>query len=144
MNHKENQTTGAVSRTSTGNTISRRAFFGFLAAGLAALSFVCIRRFDLAGTICRFFDLSPNALPLIDQDLQKLMKTDFVLFKNINLYFALSRLRAHSLLPRSTKEVALDHVTKALFAKRSISWPYIHYPDVGDFQVCNGLIRKAE
>ena len=124
--------------------ISRRTFFGFLAAAVVALLVRAFRHVDVPSAIQDFFGLEDGVRPLITQELERLKRPNFPLFRESLFYFTFSRTKAHRLLAESIQQKVLNHWIHFLFNHRSVAWPYVRYPDVGDYFICNGLIRQGK
>jgi hypothetical protein len=121
--------------------ISRRTFLGLIAAGLTALVLFAVRRIDVPNSIRLFFGLEQDLVPVIRSMMQRLQKTNAPLFQKTLLFFTLSRFGAHRLLSKRTQLSVLTYWCQAFFSNRALAWPYIHYPDVGNSFICNGLIQ---
>ena len=124
--------------------ISRRTFIGFLAAAVTALLVRTFRHVNVPLAIQDFFGLEEGVRPLITQELERLKRPNFPLFRESLYFFTFSRIKAHRLLAGRIQQRVLDHWIHFLFNHRSIAWPYIRYPVVGDYFICNGLIRDSK
>lgn len=133
-----------TSSQDSSSRISRRTFIGFLAAAVVAFLVRTLRHVNVPLAIQDFFGLEVGVRPLITQELERLKLPNFPLFRESLYFFTLSRIKAHRLLSGRIQQRVLDHWIHFLFDHRSIAWPYIRYPDVGDYLICNGLIRRGK
>ena len=121
--------------------VSRRAFLGFLLAGLFALAIWAFRRMDLETAIQKYFGFQQDHRSMIRRRFQYLSKRNPVLYRDSIFFFGFFAFRAEKVLHKKLRNRVLENWIFYLFSHRSLSWPYIQYPTVNDFQICNGLIR---
>jgi len=124
-----------------GERISRRSFFALLLAGFFAFVLYGFRRLDPSLEVQKFFGLEEDIREKARSRFAALKRRNPKLYQQSSLFFALSHYRAERLLPVSVRERVLNDWVYFLFSNRDLAWGYIGYPRVGDYQVCNGLIR---
>jgi hypothetical protein len=122
--------------------ISRRSFFYFLIAGVIAFVLLSFRRIDPASSVLEYFGLEKELLPVIQKRFGYLLRAQPDLYRYSDSFFSLRTLRAENLLPQKLREQVLSSWISFLFRQRAISWPYVNYPSVGEYRICNGLIRS--
>jgi hypothetical protein len=122
---------------------SRRIFFGFLIAGVVVFAIWLFRRIDPAAAVEQFFAFDQGHRSKIRRRFEALRDRNPVLYRDSLLFFSLTSIHLGSLLNRRLRTRILSNWIDFLFVDRAISWPYVNYPEVGQFQICNGLIRKV-
>jgi hypothetical protein len=121
---------------------SRRAFFAFFIAGILVLLLWFYRRIDFSSTVQEYFAFPDDQRDAIARRFKSLQHENPVLYRDSVLLFGLASVHAASFLPQKLKNRVLSNWTSFLFDNRAISWPYVDYPTVGEYQICNGLIRQ--
>jgi len=123
--------------------ISRRTFFGLLFAAFLALFLWWFRRFDLAPVVQNFFGLPQDVLQRVNSRFNSLRKRNPILYQQSVVFFGFYQFRMANLLPGNLRKKVVTEWVNFLFYHRDLSWPYIGYPSVGEFEICNGLIRNS-
>ena len=121
--------------------ISRRTFFLLLIASLAAFTLWWFRRLDSGTLVQQFFGFQDDIRKKASGRFSALRRHNATLYQQSVIFFTFTRYRAQGFLPATLRQRVLLDWTNYLFASRDLAWGYIGYPRVGDFQVCNGLIR---
>jgi hypothetical protein len=121
---------------------SRRTFFVFLIAGVFLFAIWLFRRIDSASAVEQYFALNRDHRAVIGRRFQILRNRNPVLYRDSILFFGLSAIHAEALLDKRLRRRVLSNWIDFLFDDRTVSWPYVNYPEVGKFQICNGLIRE--
>ena len=122
--------------------ISRRSFFYFLIAGLVMFVVWTFRRIDSASALQEYFGFNQDYRPVIEKRFVFLRKQNAVLYRDSILFFGFSAFRGEKWLHKKLRSRVLSNWVFFLFRNREIAWPYVNYPSVGKFQICNGLIRN--
>ena len=124
--------------------LSRRALIAiFLLFLLLPFAWILFRTKDVSRWIVEFFGLDGGVTNKISDHLAELRKRQKRGYRETLWFFALDRYHFHFLIPQQLEDRVLGYWSKVLFLRRSIAWPYVHFPAYDDLFVCDGLIRNT-
>ena len=101
------------------------------------------RRLDLASVVQDFFGIQQDVRQQVNSRFYSLRRRNPVLYQHSVIFFGLYQFRMANLLSKDLRRKVATEWVNFLFYHRDLSWPYIGYPSVGEFEICNGLIRNS-
>jgi hypothetical protein len=119
--------------------LSRRGVLVLLIAATVAFGLRIFRGIDVASVVQDYFGFREDYRSLIRRRFDHLKVRNPVLYRDSVLFFTLRFIP----FPGRFRTRVLTHWISFLFEDRSRAWPYVNYPSVGEYQICNGLIRKT-
>ena len=125
--------------------LTRRSFLWIgLLLIISGVLWVLPLRVRTARQIAEFFGLDRETETVIDQILENLRNQHRRGYRESALFFALDHHGLNFLIPSDWRDRVISFWSDSLFLRRSVAWPYIHYPQYNDLLICDGLIRNRD
>lgn len=121
--------------------MNRRAFLGLSLVGLITFALILFRRPDLSEVVQQYFGFHKDYRDLINKRFAELRVQNAKLYRDSVLFFGLQPFFLQSVLNSSLRRRVLSSWIPFFFRNRDIAWQYVNYPSVGEYQICNGLVR---
>jgi hypothetical protein len=121
--------------------ISRRRFLWISIAVVITMAIFAAFRFDLVLAIRKFFGFEKEVDSTIQAEIERVQKLHPDRWIASYLFFFFQDHRIRFVIPRWLESKVIRYWSWRMLRSRSVSWPFVGYPQIGDEYFCDGLIR---